>query len=103
MEQLLRDTLNTAPIGGTILLALIVIMINAFKKDSLSLEYWTTLIGIGVNIVLAIWVFPIKGTAFEGTVMTGGFASLFAIIFLVAAGLTVLLSGRWPPFWGVDE
>ena len=37
MNQLLTDTLHTAPIMGTIVLALVVILINAMKKDSLAL------------------------------------------------------------------
>ncbi|MCB2203885.1 NADH-quinone oxidoreductase subunit N [bacterium] len=95
MEQLLTDTLNTAPVAGTILLALIVIMINALKKDSHTAEYWVSLIGILGNIALAVWTFPHRGTAFDGMVMTGGYASLVNIIFLVAAGLTIMLSREY--------
>jgi NADH-quinone oxidoreductase subunit N len=102
MEQLLTDTLNTAPIIGTMLLALIVIMINALKKDSLAAEYWVSLIGIVGNIALAVWVFPVRGTAFEGMVMTGGFASLTTIIFLVAAGLTIILSREYIAKIGIN-
>jgi len=102
MEQLLTDTLNTAPIIGTMLLALIVIMINALKKDSLAAEYWVSLIGIIGNIALAVWVFPVRGTAFEGMVLTGGFASITTIIFLVAAGLTIILSREYIAKIGIN-
>ena len=61
MEQLLTDTWLTAPIGGTILLSLVVIMINALKKDSLAAEYWVSLIGIAANIALAVVVFGVVG------------------------------------------
>jgi len=102
MEQLLTDTLLTAPIGGTILLSLIVIMINALKKDSLAAEYWVSLIGILGNIALAVWVFPTRGTAFDGMMLTGGFASLTTIIFLVAAGLTIMLSREYIAKIGIN-
>ncbi|PLX30852.1 MAG: NADH-quinone oxidoreductase subunit N [Ignavibacteria bacterium] len=102
MEQLLTDTWLTAPIGGTILLSLIVIMINALKKDSLAAEYWVSLIGIAANIVLAVVVFPDRGTAFSGMVMTGGYASITAILFLTAAGLTILLSREYIEKIGVN-
>ncbi|MFA6233406.1 MAG: proton-conducting transporter membrane subunit, partial [Bacteroidota bacterium] len=102
MNQLLTDALHTAPITGTIILSLIVIMINALKKDSLALEFWVSLIGIAANIALAVCTFPIRGGAFAGTVMTGGFASLTAIIFLVAAGLTIILSRDYIAKIGVN-
>ena len=92
MNQLLTDTLNIAPIAGTIVLSLVVIMINALKKNPLQSEYWVSLIGIAANIALAVWTFPVRGTAFEGTVLTGGFASLSSGLFLVAAGITIILS-----------
>lgn len=92
MNQLLTDTLNIAPVTGTATLALLVILINALKKDPLRTEYWVSLVGIAVNIGLAVWSFPLRGTAFSGMMMTGGFASFTAVIFLIAAGLTIILS-----------
>lgn len=92
MNQLLTDTLNIAPVTGTITLTLIVILINALKKNPLQWEYWVSLIGIAANIALAVWTFPMRGTAFSGMMMTGGFASFTTIIFLIAAGLTIILS-----------
>ena len=102
MNQLLTDTLNIAPIAGTIVLSLVVIMINALKKNPLQAEYWVSLVGIGVNIALAVWTFPVRGTAFEGTMLTGGFASLTTAIFLVAAGLTIILSKDYIAKIGVN-
>ncbi|MBR9974215.1 MAG: NADH-quinone oxidoreductase subunit N [Bacteroidetes bacterium] len=92
MNQLLTDTLNIAPIAGTIVLSLIVIMINALKKKPFQAEYWVSVLGIAANIALAVWTFPVRGTAFEGMVLTGGFASLTSVIFLVSAGITIILS-----------
>ncbi len=92
MEQLLTDSLNTAPITGMVILSLIVVMINALKKEPLATEYWVSLVGIVINIGLAVWVFPERGTAFSGSVMTGGYASVTAIIFLTAAALTIMLA-----------
>jgi len=95
MEQLLSDTLRIAPITGTILLSLIVVMINALKKNPFASEYWVSLIGIFVNIALALLVYTDRGTAFGGMVLTGGYASVTAILFLVASALTILLSRRY--------
>jgi NADH-quinone oxidoreductase subunit N len=72
------------------------------KKDSLVIEFRVSLIGIAANIALAVWAFPLRGTAFADTVMTGGFASLTAIIFLVAAGLTIILSRDYIAKIGVN-
>jgi NADH-quinone oxidoreductase subunit N len=95
MEQLITDTIRTAPITGTIAVSLIVVLINALKKNPLAAEYWVSLLGIAVNIVFAILLYPDNGTAFGGSVLTGGFASVTAIMFLTAAGLTMLLSREY--------
>jgi NADH-quinone oxidoreductase subunit N len=102
MNQLLTDALHTAPIMGMIALSLIVIMINALKKDSLATEYWVSLIGIAANIALAVWVFPFRGTAFAGMVITGGYAGLTSGVFLVAAGLTIILARDYIEKIGVN-
>ncbi len=102
MNQLLTDALHTAPITGMIALSLIVIMINALKKDSLATEYWVSLVGIAANIALAAWAFPFRGTAYAGTVMTGGYASLTSAIFLAAAGLTIILARDYIAKIGVN-
>ncbi len=95
MEQLITDTIRTAPITGMVALSLIVVMINALKKNSLAAEYWVSLLGIAANIVFAILLYPDNGTAFGGSVLTGGFASVTAIVFLASAGLTILLSKEY--------
>jgi NADH-quinone oxidoreductase subunit N len=95
MEQLITDTIRTAPITGTVAVSLIVVLINALKKNPLAVEYWVSLLGIAVNIVFAILLYPDNGTAFGGSVLTGGFASVTAIMFLTAAGLTILLSREY--------
>ena len=76
------------------LLALIVIMINALKKDSLAAEYWVSLIGIIGNIALAVWVFPVRGTGFEGMVLTGGGALLRDLdrLLMEETGLPVVIA-----------
>ncbi|MCZ7554881.1 MAG: NADH-quinone oxidoreductase subunit N [Bacteroidia bacterium] len=95
MEQLINDTIRTGPIAGMVALSLIVVLINALKKNPLAAEYWVSLLGIAVNIVFAILLYPDNGTAFGGSVLTGGFASVTAILFLTAAGLTILLSREY--------
>ena len=92
MEQLLRDTLHTAPITGTFILSLVVVLVHSFTKNSRTLEHRVTLAGIAANLALAFWVFPQQGTAFNGMILTGGFASVTAAIILTAGGLTVLLA-----------
>jgi NADH-quinone oxidoreductase subunit N len=89
MEQLLQDSLHIAPITGLAILSLLVVLINSFIKNSDEIEYWTSLIGLGVIAVISICGFTDKGTAFNNMIAYGGFAS-FVSLLLSVGGLLVL-------------
>lgn len=91
MDTLITDLTGTATIGGAFLLSLILIMMSALKKESASLVHVSSIVGVIALGVIAVWTFPMKGSAFGGMVMTGGFASLFSLIFLLAALLTLMM------------
>ncbi len=93
MEHLFRDLAATAPIPGLTITALVVILVNAFMKESDGLQFWLTLLGLAANLVLAATTLFLPGTAFNGMTVTGGYASLFTMLFLVA-GLLTLLNAR---------
>ncbi len=103
MDTLLSDLTQTAPIGGAFLLSLILIMMSALKKESAALVHISSLIGVVALAGLAIWTFPMKGAAFGGTVMTGGFASLFILIFLLSAFLTLFMMRDYAVKIGADH
>jgi NADH-quinone oxidoreductase subunit N len=92
METILHDLSLTAPVGGTILLGLIVVLINAFIEESEPIQYYVSLLGIGVNMFLACWAYPVRALAFNQMIIAGGYASVFAMVFLTASALTIILA-----------
>jgi len=92
MQQILNDTLATAPIGAIILISLAVILIHAFVDKSGALQRAVALFGIAASMALAVWNMPLRGTAFNHMLMTGGYASAVTLIILLAAGLAILIS-----------
>lgn len=92
METLIHDSLSAAPVLGVTLLSLIVLLIHALKKDSENIQFWVSIIGLLGCIGLAIWKFPNPALAFSDSILVGGYANVFDIIFLSATILTFLLS-----------
>ncbi len=89
---LFQDSLRAAPIISVTILGLIVLLIHSFKKNSERLQFWVSLIGSIICIVLSIWTYPNPSAAYSGMLLTGGYANLFAIIFLIATAITFMLS-----------
>ncbi len=92
MENITQDLLRTSPIVTMSVTGLIVILINAFRKNSENVQFVVSLLGIATGIGYAWWTLSMTGSAFNGMVLTGGYASIFSMLFLVAAGLTLFLA-----------
>jgi len=92
MEQLLQDTLHIAPLAGLGALSLIVVLINAFVKESEPVEYWASLTGLFAVLGLAFATYNQRGTAFNQMIAYGGFSGFVTILFTVSAIMTLGLS-----------
>lgn len=92
MEFSSAELVGTSPILALTALALLVLFLEAVLKKSERAVFIATLVGILVCIALAVTTYWDRGTAFMGAIQIGGFTNFFYIIFLTAAGLTVLIS-----------
>lgn len=81
-----------APIISITTLSIIVLLIESLIKKSERLSFGVTVIGLFVTTYFSITTFELSGTAFNQMVTIGGFASIFSVLFSVAALLTVMLS-----------
>lgn len=92
MEFVPADLIKTSPILALTALALLVLFLEALLKRSEDVVPTVTLIGLGVCIVFSVGTFGQDGIAFSGMVKVGGLTNFFNILFLIATGLTVLIS-----------
>ncbi len=81
-----------APIVSITIVSLIVLLVEALVKQSERLSYWISVVGLAMTAYAAIATMPLIGTAFNRMVTVGGFGSMFATLFSIAALLTVVLS-----------
>ncbi|MDI6765356.1 MAG: NADH-quinone oxidoreductase subunit N [Bacteroidota bacterium] len=81
-----------APIISITIVSLIVLLVEALVKRSEGLSYWISVVGLVVTAYFAIATLPLIGTAFNRMVTVGGFGSMFATLFSIAALLTIILS-----------
>ncbi|MBA4311287.1 MAG: NADH-quinone oxidoreductase subunit N [Chlorobiaceae bacterium] len=81
-----------APIISVTTLSIIVLLIESLIKKSERLSFGVTVIGLFVTMYFSITTFELSGTAFNQMVTIGGFASIFSVLFSVAALLTVVFS-----------
>ncbi len=91
-QTLLQDSLKAAPILCVTLLSLVVLLIHAFRKNSEELQFGVSLAGIAACIAVAAATLAHPAAVYGGSLLTGGYAGVFTIIFLLAAGLTLLIS-----------
>ncbi|MBI5646325.1 MAG: NADH-quinone oxidoreductase subunit N [Ignavibacteriae bacterium] len=90
MQQLLTDTLAAAPLSALIVSSLLVILLHTFRKDAEHGVFLLSLAGIAAALVYAVLMFPERGIAFSGMIVTGGYASIITVILLLAAALALL-------------
>jgi NADH-quinone oxidoreductase subunit N len=86
------DLVGILPILSTTVLSLCLLALDAILRKGISVNLVIALIGILVGICCAVLTFPLKGTAFGGMIITGGYSSFFSIALLSAALLTIMLS-----------
>ncbi|TLY33576.1 MAG: NADH-quinone oxidoreductase subunit N, partial [Ignavibacteria bacterium] len=86
------DLHTASPLIAVTVLALIVVSIEALLRQGHNLSYWVSVCGLPVCAILSIMSYGTPRTAFNQMLAGGGYASLFATLFVVAALLTITLS-----------
>lgn len=86
------DLVSASPLTALTALALVVLFLKALLKRGEDVVFGVTLIGIVICIGLSTFTFGRVGTAFQGMIQVGGFTNFFYLVFLIATGLTVLIS-----------
>src|SRR5215510_11468893 len=85
--------------GGALLVLVADVLISRAKQAALA---WVTLIVIAATLISLV---PFSGTHVEvahGLMAVDGFALFFKVVFLLAAAITVLMSGRYLAIEGVS-
>ena len=88
----LQDVWMTAPMMIVSLTALIVLAVESLKKRTETIDPTLAILGLVAAAVYAAATLGSSGTAFAGTVRTGGFAHFFAILFCASGILSIMLS-----------
>jgi NADH-quinone oxidoreductase subunit N len=86
------DLIGASPIVMLSVFAVIALVVNAAMKNSGKAVFGIACIGILASAVCAIYLFPSNATAFSQMLLVGGYASMFDLIFLSTAFLTLMLS-----------
>ncbi len=92
MNYLSSELFAIAPIISITIVSLIVLLVEALVKQGERLSYWISVVGLVITAYVAIATMPLIGTAYNRMVTVGGFGSMFATLFSIAALLTVVLS-----------
>jgi NADH-quinone oxidoreductase subunit N len=92
MNTALQDILSTAPLTIVTLTALVVLTIDALTKQKEQLTWWVSIAGLLLAFGAAVTAVGEKGHAFNGMLVTGGYANYFAMVFTAAGLASVLLS-----------
>ncbi|MDH7514539.1 MAG: NADH-quinone oxidoreductase subunit N [Bacteroidota bacterium] len=92
MHDILNDTIASAPLWAIVVTGVATLLVHAWDEKSDKPVFWIALAGIGVSAVLTIWRAPVAGTAYSGMLKTGGAASAWTLLFLVATLLTLFIA-----------
>ena len=90
-DSLLADTLATGPTLLVAFMGIAVILVDSFRNDSPMIPWLSGAALLGA-LVLEMLKLGTPASAFEGHVLTGGFASFANVVILVGAFTTVVLS-----------
>jgi NADH-quinone oxidoreductase subunit N len=89
------DLYNAAPLISLCSLILVVMLIESLVKESENASFWISAFGLILCAVVSISTIGMSGSAFNDMLTVGGYASLFATLFIVSALLTILLSREY--------
>jgi NADH-quinone oxidoreductase subunit N len=92
-----NDVLALGPIAVAFAGTLVLVILESIVRKATFLMSWVTVIVLVISGGLALATIGSHGTAFGGTVITGGYASYFAFVFSTGALLVTLLSLAYLP------
>ncbi|MCK9407969.1 MAG: NADH-quinone oxidoreductase subunit N [Bacteriovoracaceae bacterium] len=79
------DLIGSSPILALSAFSLIALLANALVKNSAKTVFYISVVGILAAIGCAMYTFSMNATAFSDMLLVGGYASFFAVLFLVVA------------------
>ncbi len=97
------DILQIGPIAIVSLTGLLVLTLEALKGKTEVLNCWLSIAGLSGALFVALSSLGTSGTAFAGSVTTGGYANFFAALFCLCGILTVLLSKSYIAREGIEH
>jgi len=95
------DLLNILPILIVTVTALAILMLEITIKRAEPAVFVFSIAGLLAAMVSAIYLYPIRESAFYEMVNVGGFASFFHVVFIIITILTFLLSRQYIERMGI--
>lgn len=86
------DLLGASPILALGAFSLIALVANALMKDSATTVFWISVVGLFTSAAFAVSTFGQNATAFSDMLLVGGYASYFAVLFLLIALFSILIA-----------
>ncbi len=80
------------PILSVTILSLLVLLIESLLKDNEKISFGVSVVGLMFTGFISFYTLPWRGVAFSGMITVGGYGSLFAILFIISALFTIILS-----------
>jgi NADH-quinone oxidoreductase subunit N len=99
----LSDILATGPLTIVTITALLVLVVESIADRSEHVTLWLAIGGLAAAFVTAWTWIDTRGTAYDGMVLTGGYASYAAMVFTAAGVLTLMLSPAYVRRQGIDH
>ncbi len=86
------DVFQFLPLLSVTILSLLVLFIESIGKQNENVSYWVSVFGLLVCGAISLGTVPYSGVTMSGMITVGGFGSLFAALFIVAAIFTIVFS-----------
>jgi NADH-quinone oxidoreductase subunit N len=107
METIVMPAINLAAIMPEVILsciAMVLLLVNVFvPSENKGYLGYLSIIGIAITAACVISGWGAPQTGFNGAVMQDNFAVFFKIIFLISAGLAILISDRYMSQEGCNQ
>lgn len=86
------DLIGSSAILTLCTFSLIALLANALMKNSAKTVFGISVVGVIAAIGCAVYTFPMNATAFSDMLLVGGYASFFAVLFLVIALFSMFIA-----------
>ncbi|TAK63427.1 MAG: NADH-quinone oxidoreductase subunit N [Bacteroidetes bacterium] len=92
METDSFNLLNILPILSVTIVSLVVLTVESLVKKNEASSFWISVWGLVFSGVITMVTIPWRGVAMSGMITVGGYGSFFAMLFIIAALFTIILS-----------